>query len=75
MLRFLICCALIYWLWSVYLQVEALRIAVEQLAGIPVQIVTPWDIIKDWLRHQAWLQPDTAASLWGYLKSLLWQGS
>ena len=59
MIRFLICCAIAYWLWAMTLEVEALRYAVEHELGMELYVRTPGEIAREWLRAQMhiWLQP------------------
>jgi hypothetical protein len=55
--RFLVCCAIAYWLWSMSLELEALRAAVEHELDVELIVRTPLSVAREWLRAQIWLQP------------------
>ena len=55
--RFLLFCALIYWVWCLSLEVNTLRTVVQRTTGQFVEVRTPVEVVRDWLREQVWLQP------------------
>ncbi|MFZ4099449.1 MAG: hypothetical protein ACOYKZ_03870 [Chlamydiia bacterium] len=57
LLRFLLFCALAYWVWCLSLEVTALRVAVQRSSNQTVEVHTPVEVLREWLREQVWLQP------------------